>query len=249
MKRLENKIVVITGGSKGIGLASAKLFVAQGAYVYIVGRNQKTLDEAVAQIEQNVTALKADVSNLADIDRLIDEVKAAHGKIDVLFSNVGNALWEPLGHITEASFDELFTTNVKGSVFLVQKALPLMQKGGSIILTGSISGNKGTPAMSVYNATKAAVRNLARSWAIDLKGTGIRINVLSPGATSTENVIKNLEAIGQLEAIQAGIAEQAPLGRMGEPEEVASAALFLASDDSRFMTGSELFVDGGLGQI
>lgn len=249
MKRLENMVIVITGGSSGIGLAAAKLFVANGAYVYITGRNQDTLDEAVAQIGSNVTVVKGDISNLTDIDQLISEVKAAHGKIDVLLSNVGIAGWEPLGHITEASFDELFSTNVKGTVFLVQKALPLIQSGGSIILMGSISGNKGTPAMSVYNATKAAVRNLARSWALDLKGTGIRINVLSPGATSTDNVIKNLSAIGQLEAIQAGIAQQAPLGRMGEPDEVASAALFLASDDSRFMTGSELFVDGGLGQI
>lgn len=249
MKRLENKVIVITGGNSGIGLAAAKLFVTNGAYAYITGRNQHALNEAVAKIGSNVTAVKGDISNLTDIDQLISEVKSTHGRIDVLLSNVGIANWEPLGHITEASFDELFSTNVKGTVFLVQKALPLMPSGGSIILTGSISGNKGTPAMSVYNATKAAVRNLARSWALDLKGTGIRINVLSPGATSTDNVIKNLSAIGQLEAIQAGIAQQAPLGRMGEPEEIASAALFLASDESRFMTGSELFVDGGLGQI
>lgn len=249
MKRLENKVIVITGASNGIGLASAKLFVEHGAHVYITGRNQNTLDEAVAAIGNDVTAVKSDVSSLADIDNLISQVQAAHGRIDVLFSNVGIAQWEPLGHISEASFDDLFTTNVKGTVFLVQKSLPLMKSGSSIILTGSISGNKGTPAMSIYNATKAAVRNLARSWALDLKGTGIRINVLSPCATSTDNVIKNLNAIGQLEAIKAGIEQQSPLGRMGEPDEVAAASLFLASDESRFMTGSEVFVDGGLGQI
>ncbi|MBU3047156.1 SDR family NAD(P)-dependent oxidoreductase [Chryseobacterium indologenes] len=247
--KLENKVVVITGGNSGIGLATAKEFIEQGAHVYITGRRKEQLDEAVKQLGSGVTAVQSDVSNLEDIDKLIAEVKGKHGKIDVLVSNVGIAHFEPLGYISEESFDQLFSTNVKGTVFLVQKALPLMSTGGSIILTGSVNGSKGTPAMSVYSATKAAVRNLARSWALDLKGTGIRVNVLSPGATSTENVVKNLNAIGQFEAISEGIAQQSPLGRFAEPHEVAKAALFLASDDSTFTTGSELFVDGGFGQI
>ncbi|MBF6643885.1 SDR family oxidoreductase [Chryseobacterium indologenes] len=249
MMKLENKVVVITGGNSGIGLATAKEFIEQGAHVYITGRRKEQLDEAVKQLGSGVTAVQSDVSNLEDIDKLIAEVKGKHGKIDVLVSNVGIAHFEPLGYISEESFDQLFSTNVKGTVFLVQKALPLMSTGGSIILTGSVNGSKGTPAMSVYSATKAAVRNLARSWALDLKGTGIRVNVLSPGATSTENVVKNLNAIGQFEAISEGIAQQSPLGRFAEPHEVAKAALFLASDDSTFTTGSELFVDGGFGQI
>ncbi|WP_241279837.1 SDR family NAD(P)-dependent oxidoreductase [Chryseobacterium cucumeris] len=247
--KLENKVAVITGGNSGIGLATAKEFIEQGAHVYITGRRKEQLDEAVKQLGSGVTAVQSDVSNLEDIDKLIAEVKGKHGKIDVLVSNVGIAHFEPLGYISEESFDQLFSTNVKGTVFLVQKALPLMSTGGSIILTGSVNGSKGTPAMSVYSATKAAVRNLARSWALDLKGTGIRVNVLSPGATSTENVVKNLNAIGQFEAISEGIAQQSPLGRFAEPHEVAKAALFLASDDSTFTTGSELFVDGGFGQI
>lgn len=247
--KLENKVAVITGGNSGIGLATAKEFIEQGAHVYITGRRKEQLDEAVKQLGSGVTAVQSDVSNLEDIDKLIAEVKGKHGKIDVLVSNVGIAHFEPLGYISEESFDQLFSTNVKGTVFLVQKALPLMSTGGSIILTGSVHGSKGTPAMSVYSATKAAVRNLARSWALDLKGTGIRVNVLSPGATSTENVVKNLNAIGQFEAISEGIALQSPLGRFAEPHEVAKAALFLASDDSTFTTGSELFVDGGFGQI
>ncbi|MGG7468769.1 SDR family NAD(P)-dependent oxidoreductase [Chryseobacterium arthrosphaerae] len=247
--KLENKVAVITGGNSGIGLATAKEFIEQGAHVYITGRRKEQLDEAVKQLGSGVTAVRSDVSNLEDIDKLIAEVKGKHGKIDVLVSNVGIAHFEPLGYISEESFDQLFSTNVKGTVFLVQKALPLMSTGGSIILTGSVNGSKGTPAMSVYSATKAAVRNLARSWALDLKGTGIRVNVLSPGATSTENVVKNLNAIGQFEAISEGIAQQSPLGRFAEPHEVAKAALFLASDDSTFTTGSELFVDGGFGQI
>ena len=249
MKRLKNKVAVITGGSNGIGLASAKLFVEHGAYVYITGRGIEQLEEAVAQIGSNVTAVQGDVTKMEDLDHLIDKVKSVHGKIDVLYSNVGVAQFEPLGHITETSFDQVLTSNVKGTVFLVQKALPLMGNGSSIILTGSISGSKGFQAMSVYNASKAAVRNLARSWALDLKGTGIRVNVLSPGATATPSVIKNLTAIGQLDTITAEIKQNSPLGRLGKPEEVATAALFLASDDSIFMTGSELFVDGGSGQV
>lgn len=249
MKRLENKIAVITGGNGGIGLAAAKLFAEHGAHVYITGRQQDVLAAAAAEIGVNVTAVQGDVSNMADLDHLISQVKENHGKIDILFSNVGTAHFEPLGHITEESFDELFGTNVKGTVFLVQKALPLMSAGGSIILAGSINGSKGTAAMSVYSATKAAVRNLARSWALDLKGTGIRVNVLSPGATSTANVVQRLTDIGMIDGINASIELQSPLGRMATPEEVAGAALFLASDDSRALNGSELFADGGMGQV
>lgn len=249
MNKLENKIAVITGGSDGIGLATAKLFVANGAHVYITGRSQQQLDDAVQQIGSNVTAVQGDVSDLDDLDHLISEVTAAHGRIDILFANVGIAHWEALGQITEASFDQAYATNVKGTVFLVQKALPLIQSGGSIILAGSISGSKGTPAMSIYNSTKAAIRSLARSWALDLKGSGIRVNVLSPGVTSTANVVNNLTKVGQLDAIVANVEQQSPLGRMGKPQEVASVALFLASEDSGFMTGGELFVDGGAGQV
>lgn len=247
--KLNNKVAVITGANSGIGLAAAKEFIEQGAHVYITGRSQKQLDKAVAELGNQVTAIQGDISKMEDIDTLISVVKEKHGKIDVLVSNVGIAHFEPLGHITEASYDQLFTTNVKGTVFLVQKALPLMASGGSIILTGSVNGSKGIAAMSVYGATKAALRSLAQSWALDLKGSGIRVNVLSPGATSTENVINNLSAIGQLDAVSKNLAEQSPLGRFAEPIEVAKVMLFLASADSSFMTGSELFVDGGFVQI
>ena len=246
---LKDKVAIITGGNSGIGLATAKLFVSNGAHVYITGRNKQQLSKAASEIGSGVTQVQGDVSNLDDLDLLIDEVKEKHGKIDILFSNVGIAHFEPLGYITEASVDQLFSTNVKGTIFLVQKALPLMSDGGSIILAGSINGSKGTSAMSVYSASKAAIRNLARSWALDLKGTGIRVNVLSPGATLTENVTNNLTQIGQLEAIKEGIRQQSPMGRFAEPNEVASAALFLASENSRFMTGSEIFVDGGSAQV
>lgn len=247
--KLNNKVAVITGANSGIGLAAAKEFIEQGAHVYITGRSQEQLDKAVAELGNQVTAVQGDISKMEDIDTLISVVKEKHGKIDVLVSNVGIAHFEPLGHITEASYDQLFGTNVKGTVFLVQKALPLMSSGGSIILMGSVNGSKGIAAMSVYGATKAALRSLAQSWALDLKGSGIRVNVLSPGATSTENVINNLSAIGQLDAVSKNLAEQSPLGRFAEPIEVAKVLLFLASADSSFMTGSELFVDGGFVQI
>lgn len=247
--KLNNKVAVITGANSGIGLAAAKEFIEQGAHVYITGRSQEQLDKAVAELGNQVTAIQGDISKMEDIDTLISVVTEKHGKIDVLVSNVGIAHFEPLGHITEASYDQLFATNVKGTVFLVQKALPLMSSGGSIILMGSVNGSKGIAAMSVYGATKAALRSLAQSWALDLKGSGIRVNVLSPGATSTENVINNLSAIGQLDAVSKNLAEQSPLGRFAEPIEVAKVMLFLASADSSFMTGSELFVDGGFVQI
>ncbi|OZI05737.1 oxidoreductase [Siphonobacter sp. BAB-5385] len=248
-QRLATKVVVITGGNTGIGLATAKLFVEHGAHVYITGRSQQTLDEAVSELGDQITAVKADSSKVEDLEQLYSSIKAKHGRIDVLFANAGIAQWEPLGYITEASIDEIFSINVKGTVFTVQKALPLMSAGGSIILNGSISASMGTPAMSVYSASKAAIRSLARSWAQDLRGTGIRVNVLSPGPTATKGVMDGLSKTGQMEAMMEGIRAQSPLGRMGEPVEIAAAALFLASEESSFMTGSELTADGGLGQI
>ena len=249
MGRLEGKIAVITGANRGIGLASAKRFAAEGAEVVITGRRQAELDQAVHVIGGNVLAVQGDISNLGDLDRLFDTVKSAKGRIDVLLANAGVGTLEPLGRISEESFDRVFDINVKGTLFTVQKGLPLIKAGGSIILTGSTTGTTGTAAFSVYSATKAAIRNFARSWAIDLKGTGIRVNVLSPGPTETPGLMNALALSGMNDAMVAGLIAQTALGRMGDPDEVAAAALFLASDDSSFMTGSEVFVDGGLAQI
>ena len=249
MGRLEGKIAVITGANSGIGLASAKRFVAEGAHVYITGRRQGELDDAVQAIGGRVTAVQGDVSNLADLDRLFAKVRSDHGRIDILFANAGLGALEPLGRITEGAFDLVFGVNVKGTVFTVQKGLPLMGEGGSIILTGSTAGATGTPAFSIYSATKAAIRNLVRSWALDLKGTGIRVNVLSPGVTATPGLIEGLNRTGQGDAMIAALIAQTPLGRMAEPEDIAAVALFLASDDSASMTGSEVFADGGLAQV
>ncbi|MBZ9673884.1 SDR family NAD(P)-dependent oxidoreductase [Mesorhizobium sp. ES1-3] len=248
MGRLEGKIVVITGGNSGIGLATAKRFVAEGAEIFITGRRQEELDRAVEEIGSAVTAMHGDVSRLDDLDRLFAAVRAKSGRIDVLFANAGLGKLAPLGAIDEASFDLTFDVNVKGTLFTVQKALPLMRAGGSIILTGSTTGSTGTPAFSVYSATKAAIRNFARSWALDLKGAGIRVNVLSPGATETPG-LKGLAEAGEEDALLKGLAMQIPLGRVGHPEETAAVALFLASDESSFMTGSEVFVDGGAAQV
>jgi NAD(P)-dependent dehydrogenase (short-subunit alcohol dehydrogenase family) len=249
MGRLEGKIAVITGSNSGIGLASAKRFVAEGAHVYITGRRQEELDRAVQAIGTGVTAVQGDVSNLEALDRLFAKVRSDRGRIDILFANAGLGGMEPLGKITESAFDRVFGVNVKGTVFTVQMALPLMRDGGSIILTGSTTGSMGTPAFSIYSASKAAIRNLARSWALDLKGTGIRVNVLSPGATATPGLLNALAKTGKKDAMIAGLVEQSPLGRMAEPDDIADVALFLASDDSRSMTGSEIFADGGMAQV
>lgn len=249
MSRLNGKIAVITGGNSGIGLAAAIRFAAEGAQVVIVGRRQEELDKALSLIGAGAIAIQGDISNLDDLDRIYAQVEADKGRIDILFANAGLGDFQPIGSITEASFDRTFGINVKGTLFTVQKALPLMHSGSSVILTGSTTATMGTPAFSVYSATKAALRNFARSWALDLKGTGIRINVLSPGPIATPGLDLALSGTGQKDAIITEMAGQVPLGRIGQPEEVAAAALFLASDESSFITGSEMFVDGGFAQV
>jgi NAD(P)-dependent dehydrogenase (short-subunit alcohol dehydrogenase family) len=249
MGKLTGKVAVITGGNSGIGLATAKRFLSEGADVFITGRRQEELDKAVTSLGPGVTGVQGDISNLADLDRLFATVKAEKGHIDIMVANAGLGNMAPLGAITEDQFDNVFDVNVKGTLFSVQKALPLMKAGGSIILTGSTTGSMGTAAFSVYSATKAAIRNFARCWALDLKGTGIRVNVLSPGATTTPGLLDGLAKTGMQEQILAGLAGQAPLGRIGDADESAAVALFLASDESSFMTGSEVFVDGGLAQV
>ena len=242
MGKLQGKVAVITGGSTGIGLATAKLFVREGAYVFITGRRQKELDEAVEAIERNVSGVQGDVANLADLDRLYDAVRLK-GQLDIVFANAGVAEFAPLESITEEHFDRIFNINVRGTLFTVQKALPLLNKGGSIILMGSVASVKGTPAFGVYGASKAAVRSFARAWTVELKDRQIRSNVLSPGPIETP-IIAQLPG----DAL-ARIVSTIPMGRMGEPDEIAKAALFLASDDSSFVAGIELFVDGGRAQI
>ncbi|QKC96521.1 SDR family oxidoreductase [Mesorhizobium sp. NZP2298] len=244
MSRLQGKTAVVTGGGSGIGFGAAKRFVDEGAFVYIFGRRQKTLDAALEQLGPNARAVGGSVTDPADLDRLYETVKAERGGLDILLANAGTGAFAPLGEITTEHYDQIFDLNVKGLVFTVQKALPLMGEGASIILTGSSTGVMGTPAFSIYSATKAAVRNLARSWALDLKGTGIRVNVLSPGPTTTELA---LEVLGD-EGI-AALGASTVLGRMGDPSETGAVAAFLASSDSSFMTGGEVFVDGGLAQV
>jgi NAD(P)-dependent dehydrogenase (short-subunit alcohol dehydrogenase family) len=250
MKKLEGKIAVITGGNSGIGLATAQRFVSDGAYVFITGRRQSELDEAVKQIGTNVSGVQGDVSNLADLDRLYAAVKKQKGRIDILFANAGVGELAPLGTITEAHFDKTFGINVKGLLFTVQKALPLFQDGGSIILNASIAASKGFEGLSIYSATKAAMRSFARSWTVELKNHKIRVNAISPGPIDTPGIrtglIQNEEQIKQFIASQVATI---PLGRMGDPDDVANVVSFLASDESSFITGIELFVDGGAAQI
>jgi NAD(P)-dependent dehydrogenase (short-subunit alcohol dehydrogenase family) len=244
MNRLNGKTAVITGGATGIGRAAAKRFIEEGAFVFLFGRRQDVLDAAVAELGPHARAVAGSVSDPADLDRLYAAVKAERGTLDIVFANAGAGSQLRLGEITAAHIDETFDTNVKGAIFTVQKALPLLQAGASIILTGSSAGTTGAPGMSAYSASKAAVRNLARTWAEDLKGTGIRVNVLSPGATATDLA---KEALG--EAGQKFFASLTPLQRMADPAEIGAAAAFLASSDSSFMTASELAVDGGLAQL
>ena len=243
MGKLEGKVAVITGGTTGIGFAAAKLFVEEGAHVFITGRRQKELDEAVTAIGRNVTGVQGDVAKLPDLDRLYETVAAEERRIDIVFANAGLGEFAALGSVTEEHFDKLFDINVKGALFTVQKALPLLNDGGSIILTGSVGSVKGTPAFWVYGATKAAIRNFVRAWSVELKDRRIRSNVLSPGPTETPLVDR------QSPETIARMVSTIPMGRMGSSEEIAKAALFLASDDSSFVTGIELFVDGGRGQV
>ena len=241
-KKLEGKTAVITGGTEGIGLATAKLFVKEGAYVFVTGRRQKELDEAVKAIGTNVSGVQGDVARLSDLDRLYETV-AKKGRIDILFANAGVGEFVPFGAVTEEHFDKLFNINVRGTLFTVQKALPLLNDGGSIILNGSVASVKGTAAFGVYAASKAAIRSFVRTWTTDLKDRRIRSNVVSPGPINTP--LTNQQSA----EVIARIVSTIPMGRMGEPEEVAKVALFLASDDSSFVTGIELFVDGGRAQI
>jgi NAD(P)-dependent dehydrogenase (short-subunit alcohol dehydrogenase family) len=249
MKKLEGKVAVITGGNSGIGLATAQRFAAEGAHVFITGRRQGELDAAVRDIGKNVTGVQGDVSKLADLDRLYATVKQQQGHIDVLFANAGGGELAPLGGISEEHFDKAFRVNVKGLLFTVQKALPLFQDGGSIILNASIAGSKGMEAFSVYGAAKAAVRSFARSWTVDLKHRKIRVNAISPGPIETPGLSNLGLTEEQIKEFKTTVVSAVPMGRMGSADEIAKAALFLASDDSSYVTGIELFVDGGMAQI
>ncbi|MFZ4453833.1 SDR family NAD(P)-dependent oxidoreductase [Salibacterium aidingense] len=248
MDKFEGKIALVTGGTSGIGLATAQKFVSEGAYVYITGRRQNELDKAVNQIGKNVTGVQGDISKLEDLDKLYDIIKREKGKLDILFANAGVGSLLPLGEITEEQVDRTFDINVKGTIFTVQKALSLFpNKRGSIIVTGSTAGSIGNPAFSVYGASKAALRTLVRDWILDLKGTGIRVNVVSPGTIHTPAYN---ELFGDaLEEVLENTRNTVPAEKVGTPEEVANVVSFLASDESSYLTGTELFVDGGLAQV
>jgi NAD(P)-dependent dehydrogenase (short-subunit alcohol dehydrogenase family) len=248
-KKLEGKVAVITGGNSGIGLATARRFVAEGAHVFITGRRQAELDQAVTQIGRDITGVQGDVSHLTDLDRLFATVKQRHGRLDVLFANAGVVALAPLGEITEEHFDQVFHINVKGLLFTVQKALPLLTDGGSIILNASIVASKGLESISVYSASKAAVRSFARCWTTDLRHRRIRVNVISPGPTDTPIFNKAGLTPEQAGEAKGSLVAAVPLGRMGTADEVANAAVFLASDDSSYVTGIELFIDGGMAQV
>ena len=248
-KKLEGKVAVITGGNSGIGLATARRFVAEGAHVFITGRRPAELEEAVRPIGRHVTGVQGDVSHVADLDRLFAAVKQQHGHLDVLFANAGVGELAPLGSISEEHFDKAFGINVKGVLFTVQKALPLFTTGGSIILNASVASIKGVEACSVYSASKAAVRSFARCWTTDLRHRKIRVNTISPGPIETPIRDKVGGTREQIEQFKAKVLAATPMGRMGAPDEVANAAVFLASDDSSYVTGIELFVDGGMAQV
>lgn len=249
MNKLQGKVAVITGGSSGIGLETARLFVQEGAKVAITGRNQQELDKAAKSIGSNVMKIQADVSQLSDLDKMTAQVKEAYGKIDILFANAGIASFASVTDATEAHFDSHFDINVKGLFFTVQKLLPLIKNGGSIIVNSSVAGFTAAPGLSVYSATKAAVRSFARTWSLDLKERQIRVNSISPGPIETPIFNKMGLTENERDQFIAHILGDSPLGRMGTPNEVAKALLFLASDDSSYVTGINLCVDGGLGQI
>jgi NAD(P)-dependent dehydrogenase (short-subunit alcohol dehydrogenase family) len=247
--KLEGKVALITGGNSGIGLATAKQFVNEGAYVFITGRREAELAAAKKQIGKNVTAIQGDVSNLDDLDRLFAQIKKEKGNIDIVFANAGVARYAPLGAITEDFFDSIFDINVKGVLFTVQKSLPLLRDGGSIILNASVVATKGLSSNSVYSATKAAVRSFARTWTTDLKDRRIRVNAISPGPIDTPGLSELLASSETGEQRKKMISTTVPLGRFGRPEEIAKAVVFLASDDASYITGIELFVDGGFAQV
>jgi NAD(P)-dependent dehydrogenase (short-subunit alcohol dehydrogenase family) len=249
MGKLEGKIALITGGNSGIGLATAKQFVNEGAYIYITGRRNAELAAAVKEIGRNVTGVQGDVSNLGDLDRLFAQIKREKGKLDIVFANAGIARFAPLGTITEEFYDSIFSINVKGLIFTVQKALPLLPDGASIILNASIVASKGLPMNSVYSATKAAVRSFARTWTTDLKDRRIRVNAVSPGSTDTPGLSDLLASTETGQQRLKMISSTIPLGRLGTADEIAKAVVFLASDDSSYVTGTELFVDGGFAQV
>jgi NAD(P)-dependent dehydrogenase (short-subunit alcohol dehydrogenase family) len=249
MGKLDGKIAVVTGGNSGIGLATAKRFVAEGAYVYITGRRQANLDTAVKEIGRNVAGVQGDVSNLKDLDRLFDQVKREKGRIDVVFANAGLGEFASIGTYTEEHFDKTFGANVKGLVFTVQKALPLLSEGATIVLNASIVSSKGFPNMGVYSATKAAVRSFARTWTNELKDRKIRVNVVSPGPIDTPGVTALVGDPESEKQFKAQLIAGVPLNRMGDSDEIAKVVVFLASDDSSYVAGVELFVDGGMIQV
>jgi NAD(P)-dependent dehydrogenase (short-subunit alcohol dehydrogenase family) len=248
--QFDGKVALVTGGSSGIGLATAKLFAQRGAVVYITGRRQKELDEAVREIGPSAIGIQGDVSRLGDIDKVYQTIRKQKGKLDILFANAGIGEFAPLGQINEDHFDKQFDVNVKGTLFTVQGALPLMSPGSAIVLNASMVSIKGGPAFSVYSATKAALRSFARNWAVDLKGKGIRVNAVSPGVVPTPGYHTSLGLTQQqVDDYIQSVTPAIPLGRTGTPDEIANAVAFLASDESSYITGSELFVDGGQAQI
>jgi NAD(P)-dependent dehydrogenase (short-subunit alcohol dehydrogenase family) len=249
MGKLDGKIALITGGNSGIGLATAKEFVKEGAYVFVTGRRQKELAAAVEEIGKNAAGVQGDTTNLADLDRLYDQIKQQKGRLDIVFANAGIAKAAPLGSITEDLYQSIFDVNVKGVLFTVQKALPLMPDGAAIVLNASIVGSKGLASNSVYSATKAAVRSFARTWTTDLKSRRIRVNAISPGSTDTPGFGELIGSSGAGQQRLKMLSTTVPLGRLGRPEEIAKAVVFLASDDASFITGVDLFVDGGFAQV
>jgi len=249
MGKLEGKIALVTGGSTGIGLATAKEFVSEGAYVFMTGRRESELNAAVKEIGSNVTAVQGDVSKLDDLDRLFAQIKQEKEKLDIVFANAGIAKYAPLGQTSEELFDSIFDINVKGTFFTVQKALPLLSDGGAIIVTSSVVGSKGLSSNSVYSATKAALRSFARTWTTDLKARRIRVNAVSPGTIDTPGLNDLLASAEAGQERVKMISNAVPLGRFGRPEEIAKAVVFLASDDSSYVAGAELFVDGGFAQV
>src|ERR1700738_2829532 len=249
MGKLTGKVALITGGNSGIGLATAKRFVEEGAYVFITGRRKPELDAAVKEIGGNVTGVQGDVSNLGDLDRLFAQIKREKGKLDIVFANAGIAKYAPFGTITEEFYDSIFNVNVKGLLFTVQKALPLLPEGASIILNASIVATKGLSSNSIYSATKAAVRSFARTWTTDLKKRRIRVNAVSPGSIDTPGLSDLLASSETGQQRLKMLSHSVPLGRLGTPDEIAKAVVFLACDDSSYITGTELFVDGGMAQV